>query len=67
VFADLGGERPIGAQKGEEKIAVEVKSFIGKSDIHEMELAVGQYTYTGRFLNTPNPIVCSFGHPEFQL
>lgn len=43
VFADLGAEGPIGAEKGSEKIAVEVKSFIGKSDIHELELAVGQY------------------------
>ena len=55
VFADLGAERPIGAEKGEEKIAVEVKSFIGKSDIHELELAVGQYNLYRAILKHTEP------------
>lgn len=40
---DLGAERLLAAEKGEEKIAVEIKSFIGKSLITEFHLAVGQF------------------------
>jgi hypothetical protein len=34
VYADLAAERPIAAEKGGMKIAVEIKSFIGKSWIN---------------------------------
>lgn len=43
VYVDLGAEMPIGAEKDNRKIAVEIKSFIGESDIHELEIALGQY------------------------
>jgi hypothetical protein len=43
LYADLGAERMLGAEKGEHKIAVEVKSFIGKSDVVELERAIGQH------------------------
>jgi len=55
VFADLGAERPIGAERSEEKIAVEVKSFIGKSDVHELELAIGQYNLHRAILKRTEP------------
>jgi hypothetical protein len=42
VFVDLGAERVIAAEKENEKIAVEVKSFQSPSDIHGLELAIGQ-------------------------
>lgn len=42
---DLGAERLIGAEKGEEKIAVEIKSFVGLSEIHEFYKALGQFNY----------------------
>src|SRR5262249_38151458 len=45
AFVDLGAERVIAAEKGSEKIAVEVKSFQGASDIHDLELALGQYVF----------------------
>lgn len=45
VFVDLGAERPIAAEKHGEQIAVEVKSFLGSSDIRELEIAVGQYVF----------------------
>jgi len=32
------------AQKGEKKILVEVKSFIGISGLHDFEVALGKYT-----------------------
>src|SRR5215470_12793320 len=40
---DLGAERLIAAEKGTEKIAVEVKSFIGPSRIEDLEDALGQF------------------------
>jgi len=40
---DLGAEKLLGARKGKEKIAVEIKSFVGPSDINEFHRAVGQY------------------------
>ena len=45
VFVDLGAERILGAEKGDAKIAVEIKSFQGASDIHDLELALGQYIF----------------------
>jgi hypothetical protein len=43
VYVDLGAERPIAAEKEGRKIAVEIKSFLGQSDIRELENALGQY------------------------
>lgn len=40
---DLAAENAIGAEKGLEKIAVEIKSFIGDSDISSFHIALGQY------------------------
>ena len=42
---DLGAERLIGAEKGGERIAVEIKSFLGISEIHEFYKALGQFNY----------------------
>jgi hypothetical protein len=43
MYVDLGAERVLGAQKGEHKIAVEIKAFAGPSLIDDLEKAVGQY------------------------
>ena len=40
---DLGAEKLIAAEKEGKKIAVEVKSFLGKSAIYEFHLALGQF------------------------
>jgi len=40
---DLGAERLLAAEKGSEKIAVEIKGFTGPSDVNEFHRAVGQY------------------------
>ncbi|MEM9885123.1 MAG: element excision factor XisH family protein [Bacteroidota bacterium] len=43
-YIDVGAERlVIGAEKGNEKIAVEIKSFLGKSDLYQLEDALGQF------------------------
>lgn len=40
---DLGAETAIAAQRDQEKIAVEIKSFIADSEISEFHTALGQY------------------------
>lgn len=40
---DLGAEKLIAAEKEGEKIAVEIKSFLGKSAIYDFHLALGQF------------------------
>ena len=44
MYVDLGAERFLGAEKGNRKIAVEVKSFTGPSQIDALEKALGQFT-----------------------
>lgn len=44
LYVDLGAEREtIGAEKEGQKIAVEIKSFVSASPIHDLEEAIGQY------------------------
>lgn len=43
LYIDLGAEAPLGAEKNGRKIAVEIKSFLGRSGITELERALGQY------------------------
>ena len=43
LYIDLAAEPLIAAEKDDQKIAVEVKSFVRVSDIHEFHLAIGQY------------------------
>jgi hypothetical protein len=43
MYVDLGAEQFLGAEKGNVKIAVEVKSFVGPSSMNDLENAVGQY------------------------
>lgn len=41
-YIDLGAERLLAAQKAGQKIAVEIKSFLGTSEVTEFHLALGQ-------------------------
>jgi len=41
--ADLGAKRPIAAERKDRKIIVEIKSFVGRSAIQDLKLALGQY------------------------
>jgi hypothetical protein len=43
LYVDLGAEMPLGAEKADRKIAVEIKSFLGPSPMTELERAVGQF------------------------
>ena len=44
MYVDLGAEQLLAAEKDQRKIAVEVKSFLGHSEMADLEQAVGQYT-----------------------
>ncbi|MHC5595973.1 MAG: element excision factor XisH family protein, partial [Nostoc sp.] len=63
LSADLGAERLISAEKETQRIVVEVKSFVGQSDVKDLEQALGQYVlysasgyYAIQFFSLPSPI-----------
>jgi len=43
LYVDLGAERIIAAERSNEKIAVEIKSFLSGSAVSEFHTALGQY------------------------
>ncbi len=43
VYVDLGAEQLLAAEKKGQKIAIEIKSFIGRSQVNDLEKALGQY------------------------
>ncbi len=43
MYVDIGAAKLIAAEKGEQKIGVEVKSFSGRSEMQDLEQAIGQY------------------------
>jgi hypothetical protein len=55
VFADLAAEMPIAAERGGQKIVVEIKSFLGASPIYELEGALGQFRIYLRLLQATEP------------
>jgi hypothetical protein len=55
LLADLAGEKTISATKGEQKIVVEIKSFLGRSPMREFETALGQYLIYRTFLSVTHP------------
>jgi XisH protein len=55
VAADFGAEKFFVAEKGLEKILVEVKSFISTSNINELHHSVGQYDFYALLLEEQEP------------
>lgn len=51
LSVDLGAERLISAETATRKIVVEVKSFVGQSDVKDLEQALGQYVLYSQILN----------------
>ncbi len=43
LYADLAAEQTIAAERNTQKIIVEIKSFIGRSLMHDFHAALGQY------------------------
>lgn len=42
-YVDLGAEKLLAAEKNGNKIAVEIKSFVGASEIEDLKNAIGQF------------------------
>src|SRR5580704_7060715 len=56
LFVDLAAEHAvIGAERNGERIAVEVQSFLGDSDIENLQHAVGQYVVYRMLLDEIEP------------
>ncbi len=56
LYVDLGAEeQTIGAEKEGQQIAVEIKSFLGASDVHELSASVGQYNMYRHILSELEP------------
>ena len=55
LYVDLAAERTLAAQHNDQKIVVEVKSFISPSFIQDLEKAVGQYIIYRNFLTITAP------------
>lgn len=43
LYPDLAAEKSIAASRGTQKILVEIKSFLGRSFIRDLQAAIGQY------------------------
>ncbi len=54
-YVDLGAERIVAAEKAGKRIAVEVKSFLGASPMHDLELALGQFLLYRSILEEQEP------------
>jgi hypothetical protein len=55
MYVDLGAEQILAAEKDHRKIAVEVKSFLGHSEMADLEQAIGQYTIYHDVLSRVEP------------
>ena len=55
LYVDLGAEKLVTAEKGKEKIAVEIKSFVGLSEVYDLENACGQYLLYRAVLKRTDP------------
>lgn len=55
IYADLGAEKFLAAQKQEKKIAIEIKAFLSPSPVTELERAIGQYYLYSTFLVRQEP------------
>ena len=54
LYVDLGAEKVLIATKNNQRIAVEVKSFVGHSTMSELQKAIGQYMlYDEALLESP--------------
>lgn len=55
LFADLGAERLMAAERNTERIVVEIKSFAGISPIDDFEKALGQFLLYLSILKRASP------------
>ena len=66
---DLGAERLLGAEKEGQKIAVEIKSFLGQSEVAEFHIALGQTLNYRSVLRKKEPnriLYLAIGHEIYK-
>lgn len=59
VYADLAAEQALLAERSEQKIVVEIKSFVGLSRMNDLQQALGQYLLYR--------ILLAAKYPEYEL
>ena len=55
VYVDIGAEKLFAAEKDNRKIAVEVKSFVGRSEVADLQNALGQFIFYEDYLSEIEP------------
>jgi hypothetical protein len=55
MYVDLGAKQLLAAERAERKIAVEIKSFTGLSEMSDLEKAIGQYVIYHDVLSQVEP------------
>jgi hypothetical protein len=55
MYVDLGAEELLAAERSGRKIAVEIKSFLGPSEIEDLRNALGQFILYRTILQTNEP------------
>ncbi|WP_377476196.1 MAG: XisH family protein [Microcoleus anatoxicus] len=55
VFVDLAADRSLAAERGSQKIAVEIKTFLRPSFVRELENALGQYILYRNLISVTDP------------
>jgi XisH protein len=55
VFVDLGAKKLLAAERDGQRIAVEIKSFVGKSLVKDWENAIGQYILYLKIISKKEP------------
>jgi len=55
AYVDLGAEQIVAAEKAQRKIAVEIKTFLGASEVRDLENAYGQYMLYQHILEEVEP------------
>ncbi|MBD2526787.1 XisH family protein [Nostoc sp. FACHB-133] len=55
LYADLAAEKPIAAERQGQKIVVEIKSFVGKSQMYDFHNALGQYIVYRNLIQVSEP------------
>lgn len=55
ALVDLGAEKLLAAEREGQKIAIEIKSFLNPSQLHDLEQAVGQFVLYSKVLAQQEP------------
>jgi len=68
LYADLGADAPLAAEREGRQIAVEIKGFLGPSPVVELERALGQFLLYEFLMEAAHPgRVLYLGVPNFAF